>query len=150
MGFRPTISDEEKKRRGTFRDNWSEAAVAERHAAKVVTGPWLETIPNPVIPLGKVGLDKYRELATILHSQNKLTTVTQMQAEIAARQFDKVYSVTVAGGNPSASDITQLQRALDSLRIAENAAPITNPEGRVNKFTGAGFANRLSKARALR
>lgn len=150
MGFRPILSDDEKKRRGTFREDRTEAALVERQASKIVNGPWLETIPPPVMPLGKVGLDKYRELSTLLHSQNKLTTVTQMQAEVAARQYEKVYTISVAGGQPSASDITQLQRALDSLRIAENAAPISNPAGRINKFTGSGFANRLPKTRALR
>lgn len=140
------LSDEEKKRRGTFREDTSEAVRLANVAAKVVTGPWLDRIPEPTLPLGEVGRKKYEELARQLFDQSKLTLVTQMHAEVAAGQYEKIYALRTADKHPSASDITQLQRALDALKIAEDAPPINNPAGKKNKFTVCGFSNRVSAA----
>ena len=46
------LSDEEKKRRGTFRADTSEEAHRARAAEKIVSGPWLSQIPKPTLPLG--------------------------------------------------------------------------------------------------
>jgi hypothetical protein len=143
------LSDQEKKARGTFRADMSEEVYAARAAEKIITGPWLKEIPEPILPLGEVGRKKYDEFTRQLFDQNKLTQVTQVQAEVAAAQFDKIFAIRSAGKQPSASDVTQLQRALDSLKIAEDAPKIANP-GKQNKFAGAGFANRAAPAFRIR
>lgn len=49
------LSDEEKKRRGTFRPDNSAEVYNARAAEKIVSGPWLTRIPDPELPLGKLG-----------------------------------------------------------------------------------------------
>jgi hypothetical protein len=144
------LSDEERKARGTFRSDRSDAERDAAKASKVVTGHWLPTIPPPTFPLNDVGKKKYDELTRILFAQNKLTIVTQMQAEMAARQFEKIYTITAAGKDPSASDMTELAKALGQLKIAEDAPPIANPEGRINKFASCGFSTRRNASVRVR
>lgn len=144
-GGRNRLSEEEKKRRGTFRACRSDAIYDAKAVANVVTGPWIiDKIPEPGFPLGDAGRKKYDELTRALHSQNKLTLVTQVRAELAARLYDKIYTLALEGKHPSASDTIQFQRALDALNIAEHAPPITNPGGKVNKFASCGFSNRTN------
>ena len=140
------LSDEEKRRRGTFREDQSEKVRLEGIASKVVTGPWLDRIPEPTLPLNEVGKKKYDDLTRQLFEQNKLTIVTQMHAEIAAGQYEKIHALRTAGKQPSASDVTQFQRALDALKIAEDAPTINNPAGKKNKFAACGFSNRAPAA----
>ena len=139
------LTDEEKKRRGTFRPDMSEEVYKARAAEKIVTGPWLKQIPEPECPLGEVGRRKYDEFTRQLFDQNKLTSVTQMYAEIASGLFEKIHSLKAAGKHPTGSDVTQLQRALDALKIAEDAPKIANP-GKQNKFASCGFSSRLRPA----
>lgn len=136
------LSDEEKKRRGTFREKDSEAAFNQRAAAKVVSGPWLSEIPASELPLNKIGQRKYDELTRLLFDQGKLTTVTRMQAEIAARLWEKMADLQKKGRYPTASDTNQLQRAMQALRIAEDAQPIASPGGTQNRFALNGFSSR--------
>lgn len=144
------LSEEEKKRRGTFRKDRTDAAYEERAAKKVVAGPWLSVIPEPEIPLKEVGRRKYDELTRLLLEQNKLTAVSCMQAELAARMHEKIAALVQDGKYPSASDVNQLQRALSALRVAEDAQPIGKTGGKVNKFAGLGFANRPNSTVRLR
>lgn len=143
------LSDAEKARRGTLRSTSTEETHAANTAAKVVTGPWLDKIPLPTMPMGEVGQKKYDELTRQLFDQNKLTVVTQLHAETAATQYEKIHALRTAGKYPSASDVTQLNRALDALKIAENAPTLPNPD-RVNKFARCGFSNRADPSVRLR
>jgi hypothetical protein len=149
-GGRGRLSDEERKRRGTFRADESNEVRDRAAAARVLVGPWLDTIPEPTIPLGEVGRKKYDDLTRLLHGQHKLTLVTQMHAEMAARQFEKIYKLTVAGQDPTASDMTQLNRSLDALKVAENAPTISDPGGKPNEFAQCGWSNRRNAAVRLR
>lgn len=134
-------SDDQKRREGTFRADRSEEVVAERRAAKVLGGPWLNEIPKPELKLDEAGKAKYYELARMLLEQNKLTMISRMTAESAALMFQKINQLTEAGSVPSASDMTQYQRALSALGIAENAKPIATVHT-VNKFEYSGFSAR--------
>lgn len=141
------LSDDEKRRRGTFRKDTSEAVYAEADAAKVVAGPWLTTIPEPDLPLNEHGRRKYDELTKVLFDANKLTAVTRSAAEQVAVLFQEQHARMTAGKPVPASLSTQMQRALAMLRIAEDAPVIDNPEGKRNKFSGCGFASRIPAAR---
>lgn len=144
------LSDEEKRRRGTFRSDKSDERYDEIEASKVVAGPWLSEIPEPTFKLSDIGKKKYNELAQALFEQNKLTIVTVMQAEVAARLFDKIYTLSLEDKFPSASDTTQYQRAINALRIAENAKTIAKPGNKGNRFAGSGFSNRRNATFRLR
>jgi hypothetical protein len=141
------IGDDEKRRRGTFRADRSEEARAQAAAAKVVTGPWLTSIPEPELPLNEVGRKKYDELTKVLFDANKLTAVTRMAAEQVAVLFQEQHARLSAGKSVPASLSDKLQRALSTLKIAEDAKPIENPEGKKNKFARCGFSSRLPAAR---
>lgn len=141
------LSDSEKKRRGTFRADQSEEVMTEAAAAKVVSGPWLSSIPDPELPLGETGKKKYDELTKALFDQNKLTAITRLLAEQAAMLFEQQYLRLSAGKPIPASLSDKLQRALSQLKIAEDAKPIANPEGKRNRFAGSGFSSRLRPAR---
>lgn len=136
------LSDEEHRRKGTFREDRSRETQIAEAAKKVVTGPWLSSIPEPELPLNEFGKKKYDELAHALFDQNKLTNVTRMLAEQAALLFQEQHRRLTANLPVTASLSDKLQRALAALKIAEDAAPITNPEGRINKFARSGFSNR--------
>lgn len=146
-GGHSRLSDDEKKRRGTFRPDQSEAVFEKRRAEKVVAGPWLTSIPEPELPLNEIGRRKYHELARALFDQNKLTAVTRMQAEQAAVLFQEQHRRLEAGTGVSASLSDKLQRALSALKIAEDATPIANPTAQKNKFAQSGFSFRTVKAR---
>jgi hypothetical protein len=139
------VSDAEKQRRGTVDPRFTEAEQQKRQESRVITGPWLSEIPKSEFPLGDLGVKKYTELTQMLFDQNKLTLVTVMHAQVAAMQFEKISNMLKEGKHPSASDSTQLQRALAALRIAENAQKIASP-GKKNKFHGSGFSNRRVQA----
>lgn len=141
------LSDEEKRRRGTFRADRSDESYAEAAAAKVVSGPWLTSIPEPELPLNEHGRRKYGELTKVLFEANKLTAVTRMFSEQAAVLFQEQHARLSAGKPVPASLSDKIQRALSMLKIAEDAKPIETPEGRKNKFARCGFASRLPAAR---
>lgn len=144
------LSDEEKKARGTFRKSNSDQVYEARAAAKVVSGPWLSEIPKPELPLNELGEKKYNELARILFDNNALTTITRMQAETAAMLFEKFDRLLRENKSPSASDLTQYQRALAALGIAENAPTIASPGAHQKKFSGFGFSARLRPPQRVR
>lgn len=142
-GGQGRTSDEEKKANGTFRADRSEAVRAAADAAKVVTGPWLTSKPKPDYPLNDVGLKRYNEIIDMLWDQNKLTAVTKMHAENAAVAFQSIHQLASKGQPVRGSLLNQMQRALAALKIAEDAKPIENPEGKKNKFASSGFSSRL-------
>jgi hypothetical protein len=144
------LSDEERRKRGTFRPDRTDAARDAMAVQKVVNGPWLREIPPPELPLSEIGKGKYHELTRILFDQNKLTLVTRMLAEQAASLHQEIHRRMVAGKPVPASLSTQMQRALGQLKIAEDAPAIANPAGKQNKFAGCGFSSRLSPTRGLR
>lgn len=143
------LSDEEKKRRGTFRADNSEEVYAERQAAKVVVGPWLSEIPEPEYTLNAVGRKKYDELTGELLKQSKLTAVSVMRASIVALLHQKFDHLAANGKYPSANDVAKLTSALRDLDIAQNAQ-VTAPGGAKNKFAGCGFSNSRTSPIRLR
>jgi hypothetical protein len=145
------LSDAEKKARGTFRADKSDAVLDARAQARVFVGPWLDRIPEPEIPfITDTGRDKYNELTRLLFDQNKLTAILRTWAEVAAHAFEEIAIIKGERKRPSASLFTQFNRAMEALQIADSAPVITNPEGKRNKFEGAGFASRLFKKTPLR
>lgn len=149
-GGRNRLSDEEKKRRGTFRPDNSDAVYDQRAAARVIAGPWLSSIPDPEYPLNEIGMAKYRELTEPLFRDNKLTAVTVMRASTAALLHQKFHAYALAGKPISGSDVAQMRGILADLDIANSAPPIADPNGKRNKFAQAGFASRRTAQVTLR
>lgn len=143
------LSDAEKKRRGTFRADSSEAVYAERQAAKVVVGPWLSEIPEPEYTLNAVGRKKYDELTGELFKQSKLTAVSVTRASLLALLHQKFDHLAANGKYPSAHDVAKFQSALRDLDIAQHAQ-VTAPGGAKNKFANCGFSNSRASPFRLR
>lgn len=141
------LSDEEKKKRGTYRADQSETIYDVRATKKVVAGPWLSKIPEPDYPLNEVGRAKYDEWTKELFEQNKLTKVTVMKASALALLHQKLHRLASEGKEPSANDFAKFQSALKDLDIAANAAVTATP-GQKNRFAGSGYStSRVSQIR---
>jgi len=136
------LSDAEKKKRGTFRADKSEAVYEAKEASTVVAGPWLAKIPDPEYPLRDVGRAKYDDLAKQMFDAGKLTSVTHLTLSTFCVLFQKIHTMMAEGREPSASDFTQMRGMLADLKIAEDAKVIANQDAKKNKFASAGFSNR--------
>lgn len=148
-GSGTSLSDEEKKARGTFRAEKSTEARKDKAEAQVISGPWLSSIPEPEYPLNDVGRKKYDDITRWLFDSNKLTTSTHTLASLAGLYHQKLSKMAGEDRAPTASDLTQYRGVIRDLRIAEDAKPIASP-GQANKFSGSGFANRRSAEVRLR
>src|SRR3954471_9790029 len=144
------LSDDEKKKRGTFRDDPSDCVCDAVAATRVVSGPWLTASPEQELPLSDIGRKKYDELTKILFDSNKLTTVTRMLVEQVASLHQEIHRRMSASKPVPASLTTQMRGALAQLKIAEDAPAIANPAGKINKFTSCGFSSRISATRGFR
>lgn len=146
---RPRLSDEEKRRRGTFQSPYSDEKYAAKDAAKVITGIFLAKVDEPELPLNEIGRKKYFELATMLLDGGKLTTVTRMNCEATASVWQKMHA-TLESGKPIPAQVTnQYNSMMRDLRVAENAPSIAT-ENQKNKFAAIGNANTVLQTFRLR
>ncbi|WP_370677628.1 hypothetical protein [Pleomorphomonas sp. PLEO] len=136
------LSDAEKIAKGTFRPSRSDDVYKVEAAAKVVTGPWLSSIPEPNLPLDGIARQKYDEITKTLFDQNKLTMATVLTAEQYALQYGQQFSRLTAGKSVSVSTTLMLERMLRDLRIAEEAPVLASPGERSNRFRRTGFSIR--------
>lgn len=143
-GRRRTLTDEERKARGTFKVSRSDEVAIQRAAEKIIAGPWLTEIPNPTLPLSGVGLKKYQELTRALFDQNKLTIITQARAEQAALLIQQQHERLTKGKSVPAAMTIQIERMLRDLDIASKAKPIASPGEQRKKFGRVGFSIRLA------
>ena len=143
------LTDEEKRRRGTFQKQFSDEVYDARAAEKVIIGPWLSEIPQPELPLGEFGRKTYDDLTKMLFEQNKLTQVTCMLVEQVAALRQKQMNMMAAGKDPPVSLSNKISGLLANLRIAENAPTIASP-GQKNRFAGSGFSNQRTSSVRLR
>lgn len=134
-----TISDEQRKKDGTFRADRSEAAALAKQAEKIVAGPWLPKIPEPEMPLNQIGRDKYFQIAQLLFDQNKLTQVTCDMCLNYAALFQTAHARMAADKPLSADASKRMDAILQKLRVAENAPTIASPTR--NRFDGIGLRN---------
>jgi hypothetical protein len=148
-GVHNRLPDEEKKRRGTFRADKTEAIYSARIAETVIRGPWgagaLDRIPEPSLPLNEIGRAKYDELTLALFDQRKPTGPTRDLAEAAAVSFSQIHRALAEGREVRTSTMAQYTKTLSQLRIADEAPVIAGTE-RHNKFSHCGFANRPRSA----
>jgi hypothetical protein len=140
----PRLSDEEKKRRGTFRADQSAEVRDKKLAAKVITGVFLSKIPEPKLPLGERGSirrDKYDELAQMLKDQGNLTSLTVDWAEIAAGAWGDMHDA-MSKGKPIPKHIYEAYKSItNKILIAEKVPNIGSP-GKQNKFEGHGWSHK--------
>lgn len=146
---RHRLSDEEKKAKGTFRADESEAATLAKQAQKVITGPWLRDVPEPTITLDAVGRAEYDRLTKLLLAGNKLTEVTCGDCERMAVMKQQMEARLTAGKSVPMELIKRMDAISVRLRIAEDAPAIANPNQK-NKFATIGTANRVLSAFRLR
>ena len=142
------LTDAEKKARGTFRADQSDAVYDAQRAATVVVGPWLASIPEPTIPLTAVGRAKYDELTKLLFDGNKLTKVTCSDCERMAVMHQQMHERLTAGKSVPMELIKRMDSISVRLRIAEDAAPLASP-GAKNKFASIGTAATVVSAYRL-
>lgn len=145
---RPRTSDAEKKRNGTFREDRSEAAYAEKQGAKIVTGVFFSEIPVPSMPLDSYGKATYEKWAKLLLEQGKLTSVTAAHCESLGLIDMRINQKVTAGKMPTADDMKQRTSVIRMLGVAENAPVIAG--GTKSRFEGAGFSNSRSSPFRLR
>lgn len=143
------VSDEEKRKKGSYQPCRSEEANAKRAAEKIISGPWLKSIPEPQIPLGEVGRKKYDEYANLLFKGNKLTSVTCDDCERFAVLWEQMHEARAAGRKVSMQAINRMDAIAARLRIADEAPAIANPNQK-NRFAGSGFSNQRSSPIRLR
>lgn len=143
------LTDAEKRAKGTYRSDRSDEVYAAKAAEKVITGPWLTSIPEPTLPLNEVGRAKYNDITKILFQGNKLTAVTCMDCEVLALHWQSVEAKIAAGKAPSTDSLKQIASITARLRIAEDAPAIANPNQK-NRFAGSGFSNSRTSPITLR
>jgi hypothetical protein len=142
------LSDEEKKRRGTFRANQSADAQRARLASKIVTGVFLSEIPEPTLPLGEKGSvrrNEYDRLAQMLYEQGNLTHITLRLAEVAANTYGQMHDALSTGKTVSKHLGDLYYRTIAKLEVLEKAPNIASP-GKKNKFEGHGWAHKAGSA----
>lgn len=133
---RVSLSDEEKKRRGTFDPRYSEENRTAAAAEKIITGVFLPRIPEPDLPLNDVGRMKYFELTEIMLQAKTLTTVMKEYAQQYAALYQSMHSRMGDGKTVPAAMTRQIDVLLSKMRVAENAKPIdpTAPKKRFDKI----------------
>ena len=137
------MTDAEKIAKGTFDKRWSAEAITQRKAEKVITGRWLTNIPPPSVGLNPVGLAEYNRLAQALLDINRLTEVTQRQAQMAAVAHQQMSRMLEEGKMVPMSMLKLLDNSLKVLGLAESAKNIgPAPKATDSKWGLAGFANR--------
>ena len=139
-GGRNRLSDEEKRARGTYRNNTSDSAWDQKQAAKIITGHFLSRVPEPQMMLDKIGLAKYKEFAEMLLNGGKLTKVTCDDVERYALLWQQAYARSAEGKAVPNAWINKMDSIAIRLRIADEAPAISNPTQK-SKFEGVGFAN---------
>ena len=143
------LSDEEKKRRGTFKESASEKVYDERAERKIITGPWISKVPEPDFPLDKIARAKYQELATMLLENGTLTAISAMQCAQVAILLQNQRNLLSTGKIPPVSLSSKVSGLMAQLRISENAKPI-GEKPKKNRFDGSGFSNSRSTPFRLR
>lgn len=143
------LSDAEKKRKGTFRKDQSASAHRAKQAQKVVSGPWLQKIPDPTLKLDDVARAKYFEYAQHLMDQGTLTKFTCETVQMAALRYSRLQSILDEDRVPPAYLINQIEKDLEKLTIAETAAPIVGGPKR-SRFAGVGFSQDRSAQISVR
>jgi hypothetical protein len=142
------LTDAERKARGTYRADESEAVYAARDAAKIVKGPWLDHIPDPTVKLNDVGMRKYEEITRGLLDAGRLNMHFKDMAEAVALMYQQIVAASETGKPVSGQFFYQYQLAMKGLRLQEDAKPIAEREGS-NKFAGIGLANKRGSSLRL-
>lgn len=138
------LTDEEKKKRGTFRADQSAEALDKKIASKIITGVFISKIPEPSMPLGKRGdlrYDKYMELAQLMMDQGNLTTITVDWAQVAAAAWGDMHDALAKGKQIPKHTMETYKSITNKILIAEKAPNIGTP-AKQNKFEGHGWSHK--------
>jgi hypothetical protein len=137
------VSDKEKKARGTFKADRSKAHYDEAKAAVILSGPWLQAIPEPSLPLTDAGRRVYDQVARLLFDQQKLTTFTHRLLENYSLLEQQKTRLLQEGKLPTMALMKESSRLLIALGIAENAPTIAANGQKESKFARCGFSVRV-------
>ena len=141
---RPSLSDEEKRRRGTFDTRYSAEARAEASLSKVVAFPALREIPECMFPLDEAGQKLYDDLARVLCEQGRLTVLSHAELSSLCGGMSAERSKIAAGKSASSTAFVRFLERIDKLQKAaiDRAYAGSTTQDRPNKFARNGFANR--------
>lgn len=142
---RPHLSDDEKRRRGTFDPRYSAEARGTRRAEKVVAlfKDRVEEIPPPPAGLSQPAMEEYMRWCRTLHHEQKLTVLWVEKITLYA--MAKHNNLTrLAAGKMSRLEDTRIMKSILSELTGINAdAPINPTETQSRKFARIGFAKRV-------
>lgn len=142
---RPHLSDEEKKRRGTFDPRYSAHARGERRAEKVVAlfKDRVEEIPPPPAGLSRDAMEEYMRWCRTLHQEQKLTVLWIEKITLYAISKHNSLSRLADGKMPRLEDTRIMKSILSELKGIDADAPVNPTETQGRKFARIGFASRV-------
>jgi hypothetical protein len=144
------LSDEEKKARGTFRENESVEVRRRKLGEKIFAGPGYQDVPDPEFPLGEIGLKQYFRLAgRALKEKGRLSDAIQRACESYAILWEEAYVRRTTGKKIPAGLVERMDRSLAILKLAEVATVVDSDalESKKNPFGACGGVAALAKGR---
>lgn len=144
---RNALSDEEKKRRGTFRPDKSEEARKAEAVGNVLAFPVLTTIPPCSFPFEKdsKGDQAYKKWATDLFNAGLLTEISKAQVEQYALTEHNIASYFASGKPVPARQLDLRRAALVKLEMLNVDTNLVESKTQSGVFKTNGFAGRLRR-----
>lgn len=141
---RPSLSDDEKRRRGTYDPRYSAEVRAEAALAKVVSFPTLREIPECMFPLDVEGQKLYDELSRVLFEQKRLTVLSHAELSALCGGMSAERDKISKGKSASSVAFIRFLERIDKLQKAavDRAYAGSSTEDRPNKFARNGFSAR--------
>lgn len=140
---RPSLPDEEKIRRGTYREDTSEAARARSAAAKVLKFPVLREMPEPRFSLGQVGRKTFDFWARKLLEAGLLTEISLAHVEGLAIADEQIEARISQGREVSNSSLLARSKYLQHLEALNVDTSFHANQAKKSEFASHGFPNRL-------
>lgn len=138
-----TLSDDEKRRRGTLDARYSEDARARERMSTVLAFPVLKEIPKPSFPLKEKGEEQFKFWCERLLDAGLLTRITVGEIENLALVADKIQYALDRRKQPSAQDINLRRLALVKLESLNVDTTFFAAAKNKSAFAQNGFPGRL-------
>ena len=144
---RPPISDDEKKRRGTYDKRWSADARAARAEEKVVSlfgADSLRAIPDPPDGLSGKAEGEYRLWCRRLLDVGRLSSVWVEKITLYAIRKHSIETRLAEGKSIKDGDVRGCAQFLKELEALNIDAPRDGQEAPKSIWSSIGFASRAS------
>lgn len=142
---RYALSDEEKKRRGTFREEASDAARKTAAVSNVLAFPVEPSIPKCRLPLPEdsVGIGVYNDWCQRLFNAGLLTKVSLAFIENLVLIEDKIDRALRAGKPVASRDMIVRQSVISKLELLNVDQNLVAGQTKTGVFGKNGFPSRL-------